>query len=108
MIKGMSRFFSGKSRCVILNGEYKGNVPMFESAIRISVQFVQKLWKLLLNRPERLLLNVSQTSLLLNKLQELSMAKLRPDVVEADLPPQALTSARLALATNLGRATLEE
>lgn len=54
------------------------------------------------------LLDASQTSLLLNKLQELSMAKLRPDYVEADLPPQALSSVRLALARNLGRAILEE
>lgn len=55
------------------------------------------------------LLNVSQTNLLLNKLQELSMAKLRPDFIEANnLPPQALSSVRLALATNLGRAILEE
>lgn len=62
----------------------------------------------LLNWQERPLLNVSQTSLLLNKLQELSMARLRKDFVEADLPPQALSSVRLALATNLGRAILEE
>ncbi|KAJ4825087.1 hypothetical protein Tsubulata_035202, partial [Turnera subulata] len=54
------------------------------------------------------LLSVSQTNLLLNKLQELSTAKLRPDFVQADLPPQALSSVRLALATNLGRAILEE
>ncbi|GAB4837215.1 Nucleoporin nup85 [Ancistrocladus abbreviatus] len=62
----------------------------------------------LLTWPEAPLLNVTQTNLLLNKLQELSMAKLRPDYVEADLPPQALSSVRLALATNLGRAILEE
>ncbi|KAK2661258.1 hypothetical protein Ddye_007791 [Dipteronia dyeriana] len=62
----------------------------------------------LLNWQERPLLNSSETSLLLNKLQELSMAKLRPDFVEADLPPQALSSVRLALATNLGRSILEE
>lgn len=62
----------------------------------------------LLNWPDRPLLDVSQTTLLLNKLQELSMAKLRPDFIEADLPPQALISVRLALAANLGRATLEE
>ncbi|CAN6540022.1 unnamed protein product [Malus baccata var. baccata] len=62
----------------------------------------------LLNWPDRPLLDVSQTTLLLNKLQELSMAKLRPDFIEADLPPQALVSVRLALAANLGRATLEE
>ncbi|KAL9249062.1 Nuclear pore complex protein NUP85-like protein [Drosera capensis] len=54
------------------------------------------------------LLGVSQTKLLLNKLQELSFARLRPDNVEADLPPQALGSARLTLATNLGRACLKE
>ncbi|XP_074276492.1 nuclear pore complex protein NUP85 isoform X2 [Silene latifolia] len=54
------------------------------------------------------LLDVSQTNLLLNKLQELSMARLRPDYVESDLPPEALKSVRLALATNLGRAILEE
>ncbi|GAB2223285.1 hypothetical protein Droror1_Dr00017425 [Drosera rotundifolia] len=40
------------------------------------------------------LLNASQTNLLLNKLQELSLARLRPDYVEADLPPQALSSVR--------------
>ncbi|KAF2285354.1 hypothetical protein GH714_000693 [Hevea brasiliensis] len=62
----------------------------------------------LLNWQERPLLNVSQTNLLLNKLQELSMARLHPDFIEADLPPQALSSVRLALATNLGRAILEE
>ncbi|OAY26794.1 nuclear pore complex protein NUP85 isoform X2 [Manihot esculenta] len=62
----------------------------------------------LLNWQERPLLNVSQTNLLLNKLQELSMARVRPDFIEADLPPQALSSVRLALATNLGRAILEE
>ncbi|KAL2940128.1 Nuclear pore complex protein NUP85 [Bienertia sinuspersici] len=54
------------------------------------------------------LLDVPQTNLLLNKLQELSMARLRPDYVEADLPKQALSNVRLALATNLGRAILEE
>lgn len=62
----------------------------------------------LLNLQERPLLNVSQTNLLLNKLQELSVARLRPDFVEVGLPPQALSSVRLALAANLGRATLEE
>ncbi|KAI3687758.1 hypothetical protein L1987_81460 [Smallanthus sonchifolius] len=62
----------------------------------------------LLNWQERPLLNVSQTNLLLNKLQELSVARLRPDFVEVGLPPQALSSVRVALATNLGRAILEE
>ncbi|XP_059657172.1 nuclear pore complex protein NUP85 [Cornus florida] len=62
----------------------------------------------LLNWPGRPLLNVSQTYLLLNKLQELSLARLRPDFIEANLPPEALGSVRLALATNLGRAILEE
>lgn len=63
----------------------------------------------LLNWQEHPLLNVSQTNLLLNKLQELSIvARLRPDFTEADLPSQALSSVRLALATNLGRAILEE
>ncbi|XP_076886422.1 nuclear pore complex protein NUP85-like [Bidens hawaiensis] len=62
----------------------------------------------LLNWRERPLLNVSQTNLLLNKLQELSVARLRPDYVEVGPPPQALSSVRLALATNLGRAILEE
>lgn len=62
----------------------------------------------LLNWRERPLLNVQQTNLLLNKLQELSVGRLRPDYCEADLPPQALNSVRLALATNLGRAILEE
>lgn len=63
----------------------------------------------LLNWKEGPLLNVSQTNLLLNKLEELSIAKLRPDFVEAEnSPPEALSSVRLALATNLGRAILEE
>lgn len=62
----------------------------------------------LLNWRERPLLNVAQTHLLLNKLQELSIAKLRPDFINADLPLEALNSVRLALATNLGRAILEE
>jgi len=62
----------------------------------------------LLTWQEGPLLDVMQTNLLLNKLQELSMAKLRPDYVEPDLPPQALSSVRLALARNLGRAILEE
>lgn len=63
----------------------------------------------LLNWQDRPLLNVSQTNVLLNKLQELSiMARLRPDFTEAELPSQALSSVRLALATNLGRAILEE
>ncbi|XP_026447683.1 nuclear pore complex protein NUP85-like [Papaver somniferum] len=62
----------------------------------------------LLNWREQPLLSASQTNLLLNKLQELSMARLRPDFCETDLPPQALGTVRLALATNLGRAILEE
>lgn len=62
----------------------------------------------LLNWRERPLLNVSQTNLLLSKLQELSVGRLQPDYCEPDLPPQALSSVRLALATNLGRAILEE
>ncbi|KAK6236807.1 hypothetical protein QUC31_020607 [Theobroma cacao] len=62
----------------------------------------------LLNWQDRPLFNVSQTNLLLNKLEELSMARLRPDFIEAELPPQALHSVRLALAKNLGRAILEE
>ena len=53
-------------------------------------------------------MNVSETNLLLNKLQELSMEKLRPDFCDADSPPQALGSVRLALAPNLSRAILEE
>ncbi|KAF2304431.1 hypothetical protein GH714_031037 [Hevea brasiliensis] len=62
----------------------------------------------LLNWQERPLLYVSHTNLLLSKLQELSMTRLCPDFVEADLPPHALSSVRLALATNLGRAIREE
>lgn len=62
----------------------------------------------LLNWRDRPLLNVSETNLLLNKLQELSIAKLRPDFSATDLSPQALSAVRLALATNLARAALEE
>ncbi|CAM8967463.1 unnamed protein product [Rhodiola kirilowii] len=46
----------------------------------------------LLNWKGRPLLNVSQTYLLLNKLQELSTAKLRPNFVQPSLPPDALSS----------------
>ncbi|OWM82857.1 hypothetical protein CDL15_Pgr029218 [Punica granatum] len=62
----------------------------------------------LLNWQDRPLLNVSQTNLLLNKLQELSIARLRPHFVKPDFPMEALNSVRLSLATNLGRAILEE
>lgn len=62
----------------------------------------------LLNWPERSLLNVTQTNLMLNKLQELSIARLRPGFIESELSAQAVGSVRLALATNLGRAFLEE
>ncbi|KAG0494291.1 hypothetical protein HPP92_005285 [Vanilla planifolia] len=62
----------------------------------------------LLNWRERPLLNVSETNLLLNKLQELSMAKLRPDFCSTELQPNVLSSVRLALARNLSRAFLEE
>uniref|UniRef100_A0A0A9CSA6 Nuclear pore complex protein Nup85 n=1 Tax=Arundo donax TaxID=35708 RepID=A0A0A9CSA6_ARUDO len=54
------------------------------------------------------LLNVAETTLLLNKLQELSMAKLRPDFSSNHLPTHALNSVRLALASNLARAILED
>ncbi|KAL6536256.1 Nucleoporin nup85 [Orobanche gracilis] len=62
----------------------------------------------LLNWQERPLFNVSETNLLLNKLQDLSLARLLPGFVDADLPPEALKSVRLALATNLGRAILDD
>ncbi|ERN15082.1 hypothetical protein AMTRI_Chr05g67170 [Amborella trichopoda] len=62
----------------------------------------------LLNWRHRPLLNVSQTNLLLNKLQELSLARLRPDYCDSDLPHQVLSSIRLALAMNLGRAMIQE
>ncbi|KAK7293851.1 hypothetical protein RJT34_16728 [Clitoria ternatea] len=62
----------------------------------------------LLNWQDCPLLSVSETNLLLNKLQELSLAKLRPHHTEPSLPPDALSSIRLALATNLGRAILDE
>ncbi|KAL0726440.1 hypothetical protein Bca4012_022533 [Brassica carinata] len=60
----------------------------------------------LLNWPERSLLNVAQTNLMLNKLQEASMARIRPGFIESDLSAQAVGSVRLALATNLGRTLL--
>ncbi|ONK69756.1 uncharacterized protein A4U43_C05F26390 [Asparagus officinalis] len=62
----------------------------------------------LLNWKDRPLLSVSETNLLMNKLQELSLAKLRPDFCDTELPPKAIGSVRLALATNLARAILEE
>lgn len=62
----------------------------------------------LLNWKDCPILGVSETNLLLNKLQDLSLAKLRPYYTEPSLPPDALSSIRLALATNLGRAILDE
>ncbi|KAG5098294.1 hypothetical protein JHK82_048148 [Glycine max] len=62
----------------------------------------------LLNWQDCPLLSVSETNLLLNKLHELSLAKLRPHHTEPSLPPDALSSIRLALATNLGQAILDE
>lgn len=62
----------------------------------------------LLNWKDCSLLTESETNLLLNKLQELSLARLRPHFTEPSLPPEALSSVRLALATNLGRAILDE
>jgi nuclear pore complex protein Nup85 len=51
-------------------------------------------------------MNVAEMTLLLNKLQELSMAKLRPDFSSNHLPSHAMSSVRLALASNLARAIL--
>ncbi|KAG6502499.1 hypothetical protein ZIOFF_034780 [Zingiber officinale] len=62
----------------------------------------------LLNWKAQPLLRVSETNLLLNKLQDLSMAKMCPGFVDSNLPSHALSSVRLALAKNLGRAILEE
>ncbi|KAK8964724.1 Nuclear pore complex protein Nup85 [Platanthera guangdongensis] len=62
----------------------------------------------LLNWKDRPLLNAAETNLLLSKLQELSMLQLLPDSPQLDLPPPELASIRLALATNLSRAFLEE
>nr|CAB3474230.1 unnamed protein product [Digitaria exilis] len=62
----------------------------------------------LLNCKPSPLINVAETTLLLNKLQELSLAKLRPDFSNNHLPSHALSSVRLALASNLARAILED
>ncbi|KAG6423378.1 hypothetical protein SASPL_113773 [Salvia splendens] len=61
----------------------------------------------LLNWKDRPLLNVFQTNLLLNKLQQLSLARLLPDYIYANFPTEAFNSVQLALAANLGRAILE-
>lgn len=77
----------------------------------------QRFWPSLLNDSVELLMwrdtaliNVAETNLLMNKLQELSLAKVRDDleVSHSDQYPQALQNVRLALATNLGRAILQE
>lgn len=77
----------------------------------------QRFWLSLLNDSVELLMwrdhaliNVAETNLLMNKLQELSLAKVRGDleVSHSDQSPQALQHVRLALATNLGRAILQE
>jgi len=60
----------------------------------------------LLNSKLSPLMNVAETTLLLNKLQELSMAKRCPDFSSNHLPSHAISSVRLALASNLARAIL--
>ncbi|CAL4974101.1 unnamed protein product [Urochloa decumbens] len=62
----------------------------------------------LLNCKSSPLMNVAETTLLLNKLQELSLAKLRPDFSNNHLPNHALNSVRLALASNLAHAIIED
>lgn len=62
----------------------------------------------LLNCKPSPLMDVAETSLLLNKLQELSMAKLLPDFSSNHLPSHVLSSVRLALASNLARAIHED
>ncbi|CAM6043893.1 unnamed protein product [Sphagnum compactum] len=65
----------------------------------------------LLEWPEQPLLNVSETHLLLSRLQELLLSKVRGDlegINPQDLTRLPLERVRLALATNLGRAMLQE
>ncbi|CAN1784984.1 Nuclear pore complex protein NUP85 [Linum perenne] len=62
----------------------------------------------LLSWEERPLVSVAQTNVLLNRLQELSVGRLRPDYVQPELPAQAMNHVRYALATNLGRAIVDE
>ncbi|XP_078429021.1 nuclear pore complex Nup85-like protein [Wolffia australiana] len=62
----------------------------------------------LLNWRERPLLTTSETHLLLQKLQELSIARMRPDFCDSGLSPEAINAVHLALSTNLGRSILED
>ncbi|XP_024397742.1 nuclear pore complex protein NUP85 isoform X1 [Physcomitrium patens] len=65
----------------------------------------------LLEWPEMPLLGIHETNLLLSRLQELSLAKVRGDlegIDPRDLSRQSLERIRLALACNLGRALLQE
>lgn len=64
----------------------------------------------LLKWPDHALVNFAETNLLLNKLQEISLARVRGDfkASKSDNSPQILQQIRLALATNLGRAILME
>ncbi|XP_057855463.2 nuclear pore complex protein NUP85 isoform X3 [Cryptomeria japonica] len=64
----------------------------------------------LLKWPDHALVNVAETNLLLSKLQEFSLARVRGDfeASKSDDSPQILQQVRLALATNLGRAILLE
>ncbi|KMZ71921.1 Nuclear pore complex protein Nup85 [Zostera marina] len=99
----------------------KNSVDAAKSAVEFLMQLMkspstpQRFWLSLLhdsvkllNWPIRPLLNVSQTNLLLNKLQELSMAKLHPGFCNTNLTSEATSSIRLALGANLGRAILED
>jgi len=65
----------------------------------------------LLEWPEQPLLGVHETHVLLSRLQELTLAKVRGDlegIDSRDLSRQSLERIRLALACNLGRAILQE
>lgn len=65
----------------------------------------------LLEWPEQALLGVHETHVLLSRLQELTLAKVRGDldgIDSRDLSRQSLERIRLALACNLGRAMLQE
>ncbi|KAL5697606.1 Nucleoporin nup85 [Ranunculus cassubicifolius] len=89
--------------------DFKKSLQLVQDGKEAAKQAIESLILLiLLNWREEPLLTVSQTNLLMNKLQDLSIGRLRPDYVEAELPSHALNSVRLALATNLGRAILEE
>lgn len=109
------------SKCSSKRSIYNNVIPCLTCCLRLAFSLIASCylvsdslvgWQVeLLEWPEQPLFNVSETHVLLSRLQELSLAKVRGDLEGVDpqeLGRPALERIRLALASNLGRAILQE